>query len=126
MEKRPTDHRAMGAPTNTPAGDGSNRDTAYDTGFKYQIPEADTQQPPNYEFQSQSQYQHHGSAGDNSTLPLPSGLSPLMTLGVMGDLSLTLPDVLGPHSTGGTGRAGADIGERVGSGVRGIFAAVHV
>ncbi|KAL4817074.1 hypothetical protein BDW67DRAFT_160520 [Aspergillus spinulosporus] len=98
MEKRPTDHRAMGAPTSTPAGDGSDRDRAYDTGFKYLIPEADTQQPPNYESQSQWQYQHHGSVGD---------------------------DMLEPHSTGGTGRAGAGMGERVGSGVRGFFAAVH-
>ncbi|KAL4737862.1 hypothetical protein BDV11DRAFT_171556 [Aspergillus similis] len=97
MEKRPTDHRAMGAPTNTPAGDGSHRDGEYDTGFKYQIPGADTQQPPSYESQSQSQYQHRGSVGDDR-----------------------------PHSTGGTGRAGADMGERVGSGVRGFFAAVHV
>jgi hypothetical protein len=89
MEKRPTDHRTMGSPTNTPAGDGSDHDTTYDTGFKYQIPEADTQQPPNYKSQSQSQYLHHGSAGDYSTLPLPSGLFPLMTLGVMETLSLT-------------------------------------
>ncbi|KAL6230624.1 hypothetical protein BDW75DRAFT_222179 [Aspergillus navahoensis] len=98
MEKQPTDHGATGAPISTPTGDGLNRDRAYDTGFKYQIPEADTQQQPDYQSQSQPQpqYQHRDSFGDDR-----------------------------PQSTGGTGRAGADIGERVGNGVRGVFAAVH-
>ncbi|KAL5047547.1 hypothetical protein BDW71DRAFT_179452 [Aspergillus fruticulosus] len=96
MEKNPTDHRVTGVPINTPTGDGLNRDREYDTGFKYQIPEAEAQQQPDYQSQTQSQYQHHGSLGDDR-----------------------------PHSTGGTGRAGADMGERVGSGVRGVFAAVH-
>ncbi|KAL4981187.1 hypothetical protein BDW66DRAFT_124174 [Aspergillus desertorum] len=87
MEKQPTGHKATGAPVNNLAGDGLDRDRAYDTGFKYQIPEADTQQQPNHSSQSQSQYQHHDSYGND-----------------------------GPK---------ADMGERIGSGVRGAFAAVH-
>ncbi|KAL4937444.1 hypothetical protein BDV06DRAFT_73726 [Aspergillus oleicola] len=93
MEKQTTNPgaQATDARTDTSTGDGLDRDRAYDTGFKYQIPEAGQQgEPP--------QYQAHSSFGADR-----------------------------PDSTTNTNanRPGGDMGERLGSGVRGVFAGIH-
>ncbi|KAL4789233.1 hypothetical protein BDV19DRAFT_374408 [Aspergillus venezuelensis] len=93
MEKQYTDAKpqATGARIDNTAGDGLDRDRAYDTGFKYQIPEAGQQGEPPF-------YQAHSSYGADRPESAP---------------------------TTNANRPGGDMGERVGGGVRGVFAGIH-
>ncbi|KAL4924259.1 uncharacterized protein BDV17DRAFT_295576 [Aspergillus undulatus] len=93
MEKQPTDNKAQatGARIDNSSGDGLDRDRAYDTGFKYQIPEAGQQDPPQYQAQS-------SSGADR-----PQSM----------------------RTSSGNRVQGGDMGERLGSGVRGVFAGIH-
>ncbi|KAL4900208.1 hypothetical protein BDW74DRAFT_182963 [Aspergillus multicolor] len=100
MEKQAADRKPADAhldPSVTSRFDnGNDRDRAYDTGFKYQIPEAQNPQGPN----PSPGYQHPSSIGADTNKIAPE-----------------------PNST--PSRSGADMGERVGSGVRGVFASIH-
>ncbi|KAL4865769.1 hypothetical protein BDV12DRAFT_174075 [Aspergillus spectabilis] len=96
MEKQPPppDYKppqATGARIDNPTGDGLDRDRAYDSGFKYHIPEAGSQQnQPTREPGPGLEYQPQSAVGNDK-----------------------------PPSKGG------DMGERLGSGVRGLFAGIH-
>ncbi|KAL2831616.1 hypothetical protein BJY01DRAFT_254237 [Aspergillus pseudoustus] len=96
MEKQQTtDYKApeaTGPRVDNPTGDGLDRDRAYDSGFKYQIPEAGG---AGYNNQATGPgYQQNASFGDDT-----------------------------PTNTGKS--QGGNMGERVGSGVRGVFAGIH-
>jgi hypothetical protein len=76
MEKQPpTDYKApqpTGARIDNPSGDGLDRDRAYDSGFKYQIPEANGAGYNNGEPTGPG-YQQPASFGDDSKRPLFPG-----------------------------------------------------
>ncbi|KAL2851690.1 hypothetical protein BJX68DRAFT_65520 [Aspergillus pseudodeflectus] len=97
MEKQPpTDYKApqpTGARIDNPSGDGLDRDRAYDSGFKYQIPEAN-------------------GAGYNNGEPTGPGYQQPASFG-------------DDKPTNTTQSQGGNMGERVGSGVRGVFAGIH-
>ncbi|KAL5333135.1 hypothetical protein BJX70DRAFT_381963 [Aspergillus crustosus] len=107
VDYNPPQVQATGAPIDTPSGDGLDRDRAYDSGFKYHIPEAETGS------QSQSQSQSHPRSATAAAGAPRSGPPPEYQA----------------HSAVGDDRPqankGAAVGERVGSGVRGVFAGIH-
>ncbi|KAL4876438.1 hypothetical protein BJY04DRAFT_223071 [Aspergillus karnatakaensis] len=94
MEKQPpVDYKApeaKGARIDNPAGDGLDRDRAYDSGFKYHIPEAGSQPQPTGTAGGPPEYQAQSVVGNDR----PSN-------------------------------KGTEMGERLGSGVRGVFAGIH-
>jgi hypothetical protein len=120
MEKQPpTDYKApqaTGARVDNPSGDGLDRDRAYDSGFKYQIPEAHGAQGAGYNNESTGPgYQQSASFGDDSKRS---------AFPCRGILSFPIADETEPTNT--TQSQGGNMGERVGSGVRGVFAGIHV
>lgn len=64
MEKQPPTNydgaQTTGVRVNDPSADGLDRDRAYDSGFKYQIPEAGQQNS------SEPSYQPHAAVGADS------------------------------------------------------------
>ncbi|KAL2812654.1 hypothetical protein BJX63DRAFT_432543 [Aspergillus granulosus] len=96
MEKQPTtDYKApqaTGARVDNPTGDGLDRGRAYDSGFKYRIPEA-------------------GGGGYNNE-STRHGYQQQSSFGYDKPTDTTQPQ-------------GGNMGERVGSGVRGVFAGIH-
>ncbi|KAL3480536.1 hypothetical protein BJX99DRAFT_254526 [Aspergillus californicus] len=103
MEKQSTDYK----PTEKSTSDGLNQDRGHESGFKYNIPEAEAGFPNN---------QPQAHQYDSEPSPHTSGIVLRKLTGSPGPT---------PTPTPTAQNRGANMGDQLGTGVRGVFAAIH-